>query len=502
MSTAAADHAVDQLLILLGKTPPPSGSAPPRPAPRPAAQGALVQRAEKYLAHTPGAVSGSGGHNHTFRIACKLVHPESAGGFGLHPDTALQLLEHWNQTCEPPWSADELQHKVDNAAAAPPQNGQHYSHHAAPWPPSGSAPRPAAAAEPWDWFDAWEAAEAPGKLPPVVIEGLLRRGEVCNIVGATKTAKSWFALGLLFSVAAGREWLGRRCERGRVALIDNELKAQVLRNRLARVAGAMQLDLQATMRDGFDVVSLRGQWRGILDTETELLRRYKPGDLTLLVLDAKYRFFGGDTDENSNGDQTEFHNIIDRLASQLDCAVCLVHHSTKGNQASKSVTDMGAGGGAQSRAVDCHLTLREHEVPENVVLQAVVRSFEPPPAQTIRFDYPVWSAVSGVSPVTKKERAPNKISPAEMRERILGAGLLDGGWQSTSRLARRCSTNPDNASFFTALQQLVADGIVERGDKKPNAHSPKICDCIRRIDQPEDADSAADQFKDAAADFT
>ena len=48
-------------------------------------------------------------------------------------------------------------------------------------------------------------------------------------------------------------------------------------------------------------------------------------------------------------------------AARLGAAIVLVHHTTKGAQAGKSVTDIGAGGGAQSRAADTHLVARYDE---------------------------------------------------------------------------------------------------------------------------------------------
>ncbi len=71
-------------------------------------------RARRYLHQCKGAISGSGGHAHTFVIAQKLVR-----GFALAPDDALDLMaREWNQRCSPPWSERELRHKVEQAAKA------------------------------------------------------------------------------------------------------------------------------------------------------------------------------------------------------------------------------------------------------------------------------------------------------------------------------------------------------------------------------------------------
>lgn len=69
-----------------------------------------VERARRYLARLPSAVSGSGGHNATLAAACRLVE------FGLPEQDAFAVLSEWNQThCLPPWNESELRHKLADA---------------------------------------------------------------------------------------------------------------------------------------------------------------------------------------------------------------------------------------------------------------------------------------------------------------------------------------------------------------------------------------------------
>jgi len=82
------------------------------------APAAVIERARKYLAKCPPAVSGQGGHNATFHAACVLIL-----GFQLERDQALMLLGEWNQTCQPPWTDRELEHKVDDARKQPGERG-------------------------------------------------------------------------------------------------------------------------------------------------------------------------------------------------------------------------------------------------------------------------------------------------------------------------------------------------------------------------------------------
>jgi archaellum biogenesis ATPase FlaH len=73
-------------------------------------QPAIIERARKYMAHVPPAISGSSGHNNTFKVACALVL-----GFDLKPEQALPVMQEWNALCQPPWAEKDLRHKLDGA---------------------------------------------------------------------------------------------------------------------------------------------------------------------------------------------------------------------------------------------------------------------------------------------------------------------------------------------------------------------------------------------------
>lgn len=71
----------------------------------------VEERAEKYLDRCEPAISGQGGHTTTFLVAQKLVL-----GFALDVETALRLMQRWNERCDPPWKTHELRRKLDQAA--------------------------------------------------------------------------------------------------------------------------------------------------------------------------------------------------------------------------------------------------------------------------------------------------------------------------------------------------------------------------------------------------
>ncbi len=84
------------------------------PLPRPLGQpeAPAYSRARRYLQQCKGAISGSGGHSHTFVVAQRLVR-----GFSLSVDDAYDLMaREWNQRCCPPWAPKDLLRKVQQAA--------------------------------------------------------------------------------------------------------------------------------------------------------------------------------------------------------------------------------------------------------------------------------------------------------------------------------------------------------------------------------------------------
>lgn len=74
---------------------------------------AIEERARRFVAKMPAAVSGQNGHGATFHVACVLVQ-----GFAMTPEQALPLLSEYNARCVPPWNEHELLHKLDGAEKA------------------------------------------------------------------------------------------------------------------------------------------------------------------------------------------------------------------------------------------------------------------------------------------------------------------------------------------------------------------------------------------------
>ncbi|RMF73505.1 MAG: hypothetical protein D6738_08585 [Acidobacteria bacterium] len=259
-------------------------------------------------------------------------------------------------------------------------------------------------------------AEFPMLRPPV-ITGLLRRGETMNVISAPKLGKSWLVLDLAMAVATGRRWLGLYdTTRADVLIIDNELHGETSAHRIPRVAAARKIGMDEIAR-ALWIENLRGRLQDIFSLGP-YFESLEPGRFGLIVLDAFYRFMPRGGDENDNGTMANIYNRIDAFADRLGCSFVLIHHTTKGNQSGKSITDVGAGAGSQSRATDTHLVLRHHEQAGAVVLDAAVRSWPPITPVCLSWDFPVWHPAPDLDPSdlrTERSRK-KKETPAKSSE--------------------------------------------------------------------------------------
>jgi len=266
------------------------------------------------------------------------------------------------------------------------------------------------------------------EMRPAVVHGLLREGETGNIIAPTKAGKSWLAAALAVNVGDGRPFLGMYpTERGNVLMVDNELHGETLANRLPRVASALGIAL-TDVEDRIFVEVVRGRGMDI-HALADHLADVPPGRFKLVILDALYRFLPRGSDENSNADVAGIYDVVDGLADRLACGFVLIHHSSKGVQSSKSVTDVGSGAGAQSRAADTHLILRAHQEDGAFVLDAAARSWPPIAPVCLRWDFPIFTPAPDLDPADlrpdrprrkKAEKPPEPVwTPADFVERFL-----------------------------------------------------------------------------------
>jgi hypothetical protein len=281
--------------------------------------------------------------------------------------------------------------------------------------------------------------EHPDMLP-VVIEGILRRGETMNVIAAAKVGKSFLVGNLAWCVATGRPWLSHDVAQGRVLVVDNELHPQTLANRLDAIANAMMIGMDE--RNMFDAVTVRGMGIDIHGIGARL--DIEPGKYALVILDALYRLLPEGVSENDNAEMMHIYNKLDEYAKTWDCGIVVVHHASKGQQGDKEITDVGAGAGSISRAADTHLTIRPHEQFGLHVLDARCRSFVSPEPVSVQYEYPLWNAVA----TEAKVRIPKGQGDAKQSKNDAEADQavsmhIQDKWLSISELRTKTGFGPD-----------------------------------------------------------
>jgi hypothetical protein len=310
-------------------------------------------------------------------------------------EIAAALLQVNKDRCVPPLSSHEVKGVAASAARYEPDQ---IATAMAEWYMAQLPPAQLARAAPLAPVSLADLIARYPNLRQPVIHGLLRQGETMNIIAAPKTGKSWLVIDLALSVATGRPWLDTfACEAGDVLIIDNELHCETTANRIPKVAAARQISL-ADIGERVFAQNLRGHWQDIFSLGS-YFQSLEPGRFRVIILDAMYRFMPREMDENDNGTMANIYNAIDRYADLLGCCFVLIHHTSKGSQAGRAITDVGAGAGSQSRATDTHLILRPHEEDDVVVLEAAVRSWPPVAPRCLRWAFPVWLPADDLNPM-------------------------------------------------------------------------------------------------------
>ncbi len=262
------------------------------------------------------------------------------------------------------------------------------------------------------------------ELRPVIVEGLVRKGDICNIIAAPKVGKSWLALGLALSVASGQRWLRAfQTTMGRVLYIDNELDPSDSAWRLQAVADAMRVEAPAISQN-INYTVFRGKEAELARVCKWLEHRLKDrpeGYYQLVVIDTLSKFLAGDKSENDNLYIRSIYARLERLASQFGFAIVIIHHSSRGDQSEKQITDVGAGAGAQSRACDTHIVIRSHSEAGWFVLDSTVRSFPANQSLSIQWEYPLWRG----DPAKTPELASKKSKRDDDRAKLIECKVMN-----------------------------------------------------------------------------
>lgn len=327
-------------------------------------------------------------------------------------------------------------------------------------PPPGTDEPAQIAPEPFhfslvDAGDVWtdDAKKIQSMSDAPIVEGLLREHEVGTVVGAAKTAKTWFSLGLALAVASGEDFLGMRTYRRKVLYLDYELKPGTFAKRLSMLAPARPI--------GFHFQCLRGEARlpSVKDIETLVRER----GFGLVIVDSLYRT-GWISEENSNDSTSRDLTCLQRLTRETPCSLLCVDHTAKGGGSERSAVDAARGASAKGGFYDALLVLRstdEGPDPEGTyaILDPVLRDwrgFDKLPLVSF-----AWTASScEISHAGDCERGAGDAITGKIMDVLAEAD----DWMKFADIERKMDGTKET-SIRRAIKKLVRDGkVIESPD--------------------------------------
>ena len=323
---------------------------------------ASIRAAVHYLLNdAPEAIQGSAGDQTTFAVAAALKD------IGVSPNTAYELLlENWNDTkASPPWAPRDLKQKVQNAFR--------YGSNA----PGVTAAN--AQFEPFDKNQPFGDSQNPSSfslpsLAPFDPASLPRRrwifgsifleGKVTVVVAPPGAGKSTFTLAAALSIASNIPFLGiKTYNQFPVAIYNNEDDLEEMQRRTAAIMQHHSLKFQNLLTSALKPtlfmesgenklfqIAKKVDGKLLPFPITPIVEWLTANNIKLFIVDPFAETHGAN--ENDNAEILKVAQLYRHIAQQAQCAVCLVHHTNKPQNASAEgrAGDMNTARGASSLA--------------------------------------------------------------------------------------------------------------------------------------------------------
>lgn len=268
-------------------------------------------------------------------------------------------------------------------------------------------------------------------LPPILIDGVLRRGGKIMFSAPSKARKTWTMLHMAICIQGGHEWMGFPTKKTNVLIVDCELFESEMNNRIRLISNSSGID----DIDGIHTWSLRGYVLSLPKIKESIIEYCTKNDIGFISVDPYYRL--GAEDENDAGKIARFLAGFEEIARRTGAAMALTHHFAKGNSAEKSSIDRASGSGVFARDPDAILTMTEidgsTEEDPIFAIEASLRSFAPVKAFGIRWDFPLWirddNIVVDLKGADKKRGRPTIFEPSDLLKILGNSTLKAGEWQ-------------------------------------------------------------------------
>lgn len=170
----------------------------------------------------------------------------------------------------------------------------------------------------------WNDFQNREKRKPL-IKGILDRGAVSVIYGASNSGKTFFALNLVLAIALGEDWLGYRTKKGSVVYVAAE-GGLGISERLEAIR--KQKEISENLPPFYIIPKSVDLGSEDSDTQSLISELVKIPDLEMVVIDTLSRALAG-ADENSAAAMTNFIRNCDSIKELTGAHICLIHHSGK-----------------------------------------------------------------------------------------------------------------------------------------------------------------------------
>ena len=257
---------------------------------------------------------------------------------------------------------------------------------------------------------------------PILIHGLLHRSHKMLLYGPVKAGKSYLAADLAIAVACGGEWLGHQCEMGNVFICDIENGATETHKRIEQICE--QKSISKDCLNHITVTHIKG-YAETTSFVDKMIENIQPGYYSAVIIDSVYNFMNGR--ENQAEDADLFMKEMDRLASALQAAVILCHHTKKSTDGYVSAIDKASGSTIfvrQSQTLVCITNVFDHRDCKNEHIKFIARHFPPHPSLNVVFKDGIFSIVLSKekSTATKESSFKNpKTAKEQKSEKLIEA---------------------------------------------------------------------------------
>ncbi len=332
-----------------------------------------IDTAADYLKCTPLiSVEGERGNFTAYKAAARVRD------FAVSESQCLDLmLDHWNDRCKPSWKTEDLSKIVGNAfkyaKKAVVERGSEFETVTPKRVEQVTAPTSGTSSlrtPPPDWLKPRPYSSARGRNAPPrrwIVHGVAAREYLTELVAPSGAGKTQWLLQLALAVASDRgEIAGVTIKKpANVWLWNQEDNADELDRRSAAAEKFFNLDsanlpcklfinsgVQHPLRVA-DNHPVTGQLRRLEDNIAEVKRRIAADAIGVFIADPLVGFHRA-SDENASALMGPVAEVFREIATEMECAVIMAHHTRKPSGAS---SEGFAGNPASARGSDAPMTV-------------------------------------------------------------------------------------------------------------------------------------------------